>query len=1850
VSWIDAYFTGYTIIQVGGANLPQEGILNFVSGAQVTDDAKNGRTNVVIMGGGSGGGSSIAVTGTGFWFSESSSLNPAAITVDGDVSQGVLFGNAVELTVTGIQGRTISTATPLVNDVLTWSGTQWYGAPSSGGSAPSVVGTGFWFSASSSLHTAAVTLDGDVSQGAISGSNVPITVTALQGRAVANTAPTTSYVLTWNGSAWAPAASSVSGITQLTADVTAGPGAGSVAATVVALQGTPLNAIGPTTGNALVYSGFSWYPTAFNEDATLSGSGAVEVVGILTHALPSLSTGYLNWSGSAWQFTSGSSIITWSSDLGSSTDSNQWVGSISGYANSGTTCTLKIQTLVQSVNEIFPYTANILTVASGGGYSTLNTSGAANTLALNAGSAVAASSGTAVGGAGGTFEGNGGAGANGVGGNSNGGVGGGISLQAGAGGNAAGSGTGGAAGSVFIGCGNPGSGSADGAWGTFEMLSGNEFTFDFGVSGANEFVLDYGITEASTFTATLGDGASNVGIVQAQNVTPSFYPSFLIASSSGAGGASASGPGSALNITAGSGTTASGGSASGAVGGALIFTSGTGAAGFGTNRNGGNGGNVVVNSGGGGAKTGSGTAGTAGTISLEINSTPYLVVSATGTVTLASLGTGIVQSNGSGLLTSGTISVSNLPFGTAAQILNTNSGGTAAQWVTISGDSTITASGVMTNTALQTYAVSNSAPSSANIFVYHSSAWTPTAVSGDVSISSTGVTTVGAIQGNTVTSGALTKGQFFVATSTSNWAATSLSGDVSESGSTAGLLTVVALQGNAVANTSPSNGYVLAWNSGTSKWTPTVLPTLPSVTGTGLWYSSSGSLNSAAITLDGDVSEGALSGSNVPLTVTGIQGNTVSSGALTEGQFLVATSTSNWAATSLSGDVAESNSTPGKLTVVGLYGYALANTAPTPNYILTWSGSSWGPAANAGSITWANDLSSSTNTNQYVSGISGSSGTAGTVTLGDGTHNLSLTGVTSLQSTPPTISLSGSAGYAAAGTAGAGSPININGGNGATASSGTSTGGAGGALTISAGGGGNGEGTSQNGGVGGGLILGSGSGGVATSGGTNGATGKITLWLGSATPEVVYDLNVTTASTLTILHGDGASNVAWTSVTSTQTTAPTLSFKGSTGYQAASTSGTGGPITLTSGSGTAASSGTVAGANGGNLTVTSGTGAAGLGGNSNGGNGGNVVINTGAGGAKVGSGTAGTAGTISLEINSTTYLGIGATGAVTLASLGLGVVLSSSVGLLSNSNGTSTQLLIGQTSGGPTWNSVSGDATLSAAGSVDVTGLLTHTLPSLTTGYLNWTGSAWALSAAGGGVTWASDLSGNGTSTSTNQYVSSLSYSSASAGGTIAINGTGTDLAWASGNTTPNFFQTALASTSSGSGAAGNPFSIVAQAGQAATGASNNGGAGGALILGGGAGGTSGSATAGAAGEVQIQTGGTTRFSVDFGVTTANKITYLLGVVASNAVAVNMTVPTPTGSASGGGAFIFTNSSGAASSTSNVGGGSANTLNFVSGNGGAGNGSGAGGTGGNYEATSGTGGAGGASGAGGAAGGILFFAGTGGTGGATSGNGGAGGYVYFSAGGGGTVTSGTNGVGGSVALVGGAAGGGSVNNGSVQLGPGGTNTMLIEAAYIANSQRVVAFNRLTSIQDPPAVSITSTQVPSGDGVIWVGNAHTNPTITNGATPPASGFMLWATSGFPNVMVPGPASAQLLGQSGSINTQTNQLTKTVYNLRTSSTGATTIATIAVAASTSLTVFVRCAGRLAAAAFTPYHNVSISSVANNAGTLSTPTTTIIAASGSGATLSFTTSSTNLLIQIAAASSANTDWECVVDAIIV
>jgi hypothetical protein len=60
MSWLDAFFAGVTTIQVAGASLPQERIVNFVGSVTGADDPLNGRTTVTVGTAFGGGGAPVS--------------------------------------------------------------------------------------------------------------------------------------------------------------------------------------------------------------------------------------------------------------------------------------------------------------------------------------------------------------------------------------------------------------------------------------------------------------------------------------------------------------------------------------------------------------------------------------------------------------------------------------------------------------------------------------------------------------------------------------------------------------------------------------------------------------------------------------------------------------------------------------------------------------------------------------------------------------------------------------------------------------------------------------------------------------------------------------------------------------------------------------------------------------------------------------------------------------------------------------------------------------------------------------------------------------------------------------------------------------------------------------------------------------------------------------------------------------------------------------------------------------------------------------------------------------------------------------------------------------------------------------------------------------------------------------------------------------------------------------------------------------------------------------------------------------------------------------------------------------
>lgn len=123
-----------------------------------------------------------------------------------------------------------------------------------------------------------------------------------------NTNPGTSgQVLTSTGNATAPTwqTPAVNAINQLTGDVTAGPGTGSVAASVVRLQGRNLSAAAPALNQVIKWDGAQWAPAADGPSLTatqiafgsgtntITGTGNVTVTGGVGNEVITVNTGGL---------------------------------------------------------------------------------------------------------------------------------------------------------------------------------------------------------------------------------------------------------------------------------------------------------------------------------------------------------------------------------------------------------------------------------------------------------------------------------------------------------------------------------------------------------------------------------------------------------------------------------------------------------------------------------------------------------------------------------------------------------------------------------------------------------------------------------------------------------------------------------------------------------------------------------------------------------------------------------------------------------------------------------------------------------------------------------------------------------------------------------------------------------------------------------------------------------------------------------------------------------------------------------------------------------------------------------------------------------------------------------------------------------------------------------------------------------------------------------------------------------------------------------------------------------------------------------------------------------------------
>lgn len=484
----------------------------------------------------------------------------------------------------------------------------------------------------------------------------------------------------------------------------------------VANGGTGLAAAG-SSGQVLGISGGApaWVAvpavTSLTGDVTATGPGSssATVVGLKGSTLPSLSAGFLQWTGSAWSFGSGSGIFSAGGDLSGSSSAQYLVGVAT---NAGGTVQLGDLThaLVLSQGTSLVNTTPTLTMSSSAGYSGAGVSGAGGTFTFNTGSAAVAASGTVVGSDGGALVFNFGNGAAGLGGNSPGGNAGRWAITHGTGGAGVGSGAGGASNGFQWAGGTGGAGGTTGAGG-----------------------------HGSDYSATTGNG----GAGGATSGLPGRGGQFSWTTGTGGGSSStAVGGGAGGSWTVTLGASAQGGATStGTSGAGINETAGAGAPGGATSGSGGGGGSITHTTGAGGSSTSGVNGGASGGYSIIIG-TP----GAGGTIGVLRLDTRGGGANGTG----SSIVVPSLATNGVGVMGVDNSG--VLSWVSYStvavtsltGDVTGTGPGATATTVvrLQGRSMLSTAPSSGQALVWGGSYWAPTSLSQDVTMTGTGAVTV----------------------------------------------------------------------------------------------------------------------------------------------------------------------------------------------------------------------------------------------------------------------------------------------------------------------------------------------------------------------------------------------------------------------------------------------------------------------------------------------------------------------------------------------------------------------------------------------------------------------------------------------------------------------------------------------------------------------------------------------------------------------------------------------------------------------------------------------------------------------------------------------------------------------------------------------------------------------------------------------------------------------------------------------------------------------------------------------------------------------------------------------------
>jgi hypothetical protein len=270
----------------------------------------------------------------------------SSVTLGGDLS-----GSMARQTVVGLSGRPVAPSAPSPNQVLTWNGSEWAPiTPATGagtgncgpnqlvsavnaGGQPSCIQPGFGnlsgTVASNQLPVASASVQGalQLTTDLAGTGNAPL-VAGLQGHPIAATVPAANQFLGWNSgnSQWQPVqpgfsnVSGIAGASQLPGATTGSQGAlvlakdlggSSTSPQVIGLQGNPVQAVVPGSGQVLTWNGSSWTPTNPAIGAQIAQDlggtvGSPKVVGLQGNAVASTAPAanqFLGWNaaGTQWQ-------------------------------------------------------------------------------------------------------------------------------------------------------------------------------------------------------------------------------------------------------------------------------------------------------------------------------------------------------------------------------------------------------------------------------------------------------------------------------------------------------------------------------------------------------------------------------------------------------------------------------------------------------------------------------------------------------------------------------------------------------------------------------------------------------------------------------------------------------------------------------------------------------------------------------------------------------------------------------------------------------------------------------------------------------------------------------------------------------------------------------------------------------------------------------------------------------------------------------------------------------------------------------------------------------------------------------------------------------------------------------------------------------------------------------------------------------------------------------------------------------------------------------------------------------------------------------------------------------------